>query len=268
MKTDYYERKENKLNYYAEKADKLKKESDNLLNAAHAKLSAIPFGQPILIRHYSKKRDRKYRESIDNTMRKAFETEKKAEYYDNRYNSAINNNAISSDDPEAIKKLEERIALLVEKQTAYKTINKIIKSTKLSLIEKKEKIKNDLNLKESTVEKLFIPDCFGGIGIQSFTMTNNNANIRRLKERKEYLKKLEAQTTKIITIGDITIMDNVEDNRIQINFPGIPEEKIRKELKFNGFKWSPYLGVWQRMRGNGATYAAQNIIKMLKEKNI
>jgi hypothetical protein len=36
-----------------------------------------------------------------------------------------------------------------------------------------------------------------------------------------------------------------------------PAEAIRRELKSNGFRWSPTLGAWQRHRSNRATYLAK-----------
>ena len=59
-----------------------------------------------------------------------------------------------------------------------------------------------------------------------------------------------------IGLGD-RLIDNVEDNRLQIFFPEIPSEATRRELKSNGFRWSPSVGAWQRHRSNRATYLAK-----------
>ena len=58
----------------------------------------------------------------------------------------------------------------------------------------------------------------------------------------------------------VCLVDNVEANRLQIFFPEIPSEEIRRELKRNGFHWSPTGGAWQRHRSNRATYLAKLIL--------
>lgn len=62
-------------------------------------------------------------------------------------------------------------------------------------------------------------------------------------------------------IGDITIINSVEDNRIMITFPGVPDESIRARLKSDGFRWSPSNGAWQAYRS--AAWKIPGIIKFL-----
>ena len=54
-------------------AERASMESQSLHNQAHEMASVIPFGQPILIGHYSEGRDRRYRARIENKFRKGFE---------------------------------------------------------------------------------------------------------------------------------------------------------------------------------------------------
>lgn len=70
------------------RADKADKNSDQIYEWAKNKASAIPMGQPILVGHHSEKRDRKYREKIDNTFRKAFQEADKARYYEAKAETA------------------------------------------------------------------------------------------------------------------------------------------------------------------------------------
>jgi len=62
--------------------------STSLYNHAHTMADAIPFGQPILVGHYSEGRDRRFRERIGNTFRRAFEEGDKAKYYERRAETA------------------------------------------------------------------------------------------------------------------------------------------------------------------------------------
>ena len=69
-------------------------------------------GQTILLGHHSEVRHRADLKRIDNNFRKANELEEKSNYYTDKAESAKNNNSISSDDPEAIKKLKEQLYAL------------------------------------------------------------------------------------------------------------------------------------------------------------
>jgi hypothetical protein len=68
------------------------------------------------------------------------------------------------------------------------------------------------------------------------------------------------ETTEEQFPSGVRLVDNVEANRLQIFFPDIPSEEIRRELKRNGFHWSPTVGAWQRHRRNRATYLAKLIL--------
>jgi hypothetical protein len=87
---------------------------------------------------------------------------------------------------------------------------------------------------------------FGGPGIPSFSLTNNNAKISSTKKRIQHLQNIAKLETKEIIINGITLRQNVEANRIQILFPDIPAEETRKILKSSGFHWSPTESAWQR----------------------
>ena len=78
---DYELKQEARRERYERKAEQLRAEAIRLHDQAHDMASVIPFGQPILVGHYSEGRDRRYRERIHNTFGKAFATMDKADYY-------------------------------------------------------------------------------------------------------------------------------------------------------------------------------------------
>jgi hypothetical protein len=80
-RTDYEERKENRISRYTDRAKKDSGEADAFFGKAHDMAAAIPLGQPILVGHHSEGRDRSYRERIETTQRKSFETAERASYY-------------------------------------------------------------------------------------------------------------------------------------------------------------------------------------------
>ena len=96
--------------------------------------------------------------------------------------------------------------------------------------------------------------------IAPFQLTNNNANIRRIKQRIVELDASQAQEPAEYEINGVRVVENVDDNRLQILFDGKPPAEVRQRLKSNGFRWSPYAGAWQRQLNNGARYAAQRAL--------
>lgn len=73
---------------FAEKSENAAAHGQELFDESHKMAEAIPFGQPILVGHYSEKADRRYRERMQNKMFKGCEEFKKAEYYEQRSEAA------------------------------------------------------------------------------------------------------------------------------------------------------------------------------------
>lgn len=171
---------------------------------------------------------------------------------------------ISSDDPEAVTKLKAKIEHLQKEQAAMLATNKIVRDKKLTREEKIAKmIAAGLNSRNAT--SALTPDFAGRLGFPSYALSNNTANIRRLEKRLEQLTRHRAEsggeiTVDVAGIGEVRIVDSVEDNRLRLYFPGKPSYEVREKLKSNGFKWAPSEGAWQRMRGGNAEYAVKLVL--------
>jgi len=251
-----------------ELADKNRQLAQNTYNQAHKMADIIPLGQPILIGHHSESRDRNYRDRIQNKFEKAHELSEKANYYASRAASAESNNAISSDNPDAVDLLKEKLADAERLQETMKAANKIIKSKKLTNAEKIQKVMQygaDHGVKtfqnENRIKDLLEKDFCGRIGFPDYAITNNGATIRSIKQRIEKLEREKTEVSKEYEIGDTQIVDSVEDNRVLIYFRGIPSEDIRDYLKACGFRWSPSNRAWQAYRT--AAWKIPGIIKRL-----
>lgn len=96
---------------------------------------------------------------------------------------------------------------------------------------------------------------------KSWELSNIGQNIRSVKKRIEYLEKLDKIQDSEEHIGEIKIKINKEDNRVQLFFPGKPNDEIRSKLKRNGFRWSPYNGCWQRQINEWSIHLAKEIAK-------
>lgn len=265
MKSNFEERKANRLEAFENLAAKNKALSQSSYEHSNQLANVIPLGQPILVGHHSEKRHRKHVEKIHNAMSKSVEADRKAAYYKERAESLLNGTAISSDDPTAIDQLKEKMKKLEDTQELYKEINKAIKTGLKKKLATAEIVATlvEFGLKEDTAAKLLNPSNFGGMGIPSFRITNNGANIRRIKERITHLENTQAIPESEEEINGVKLVVNQDDNRVQMFFPDKPNEAVRKELKSYGFHYSPTNEAWQRLLSNNAIYYAKKILNNL-----
>jgi hypothetical protein len=62
-------------------------------------------------------------------------------------------------------------------------------------------------------------------------------------------------------VGEVEIIEDPGEDRVQIFFPGKPSEACRAELRGSGWKWSPRNGCWQRKATLNARAVALGIVK-------
>lgn len=259
MKSNFEERKANRLERFQELAAKNEQESTAAYETSNRIAEHIPLGQPILIGHHSEKRHRRDVSRIHSAMDKSVQASKKAKYYEGKVESLLSNTAISSDDPNAIDKLQAKVERLEALQELYKDINAAIRKGK-NEIEKLDLLVN-MGVSSSRAYKYLTPDFAGRIGIPSYMLTNNNANIRTAKARIETLLKNSTIPSSEEDFDGITLKISQEDNRVQIFFPDIPSEEIRNRLNRSGFHWTPSIEAWQRQISPSAIYAAKQILQ-------
>ena len=94
----------------------------------------------------------------------------------------------------------------------------------------------------------------------AWALSNNNAEIRRLKKRIETLGRMAGSSSDGWAFDGGKVVLNKESNRLQIFFDGKPEEALRTELKCNGFRWTPSQGAWQRQLTDNAMRAVKQIV--------
>lgn len=253
MSNAYEQKRERRIERLQNSAAKAQGEASAASKRATKLASAIPFGQPILVGHHSEKRHRSHIRKIENAMDQSVALSKKADYYADRAHAAQNNDAISSDDPDAVEKLEAKLAAMERVQTTMREANKAIKKgDDARLLE--------LGLNEKQIAELKTPQ-YGRVGFPAWALSNNNANMKRVKERIELLKKRATQETREEELaGGVTLVDNVEANRVQLLFPGKPDEETRRALKGAGFRWSPTEGAWQTHRSAWALDKARGVV--------
>ncbi len=260
---DYERKQEARRERYERKAEQLRAEAGRLHDQAHDMASIIPFGQPILVGHYSEGRDRRYRERIHNTFGKAFATMDKADYYEQKA-ASVGTGGISSDDPDAVRKLKEKLAELEKLQEWMKQANALIRKHKTP--ERQLAALMEMGMSEAEAKEVLDPGWCNRPGFMPFQLQNNNANIRRVRHRIQQLEQAAQNVTVEQECGSYTYREDAEENRVMFLFDGKPEPEVRALLKSHGFKWSPTRGAWVRMLNNMGRYAAERVRREL-DKN-
>lgn len=250
----------------AEKADRLRQCAENAEHRAAVAFdradlsegkSGIPFGQPILIGHHSERRHRRAIERADNAMRKGIEESDKAKYYARRAANAEDGTAIMSDDPAADLKLAAKIADAEQLQAQMKACNTAIRKHAKAGQAAQVAALVAIGRTEAQARTLLTPDFCGRIGFANYQLTNNGANIRRMKERLQTVARAQATPETIIEGSNARLEDCPPENRVRLFFPGKPSEEIRSRLKRAGFRWSPTIGAWQAFRNNPSIQTAK-----------
>ena len=101
----------------------------------------------------------------------------------------VGTGGIMSDDKNAIAKLSAKLNALEKHQALMKAANAAIRMKDTAQGDVKL---HELGLTDDEIRQLRTPDWCGRVGYPSFELSNNNANIRRIKERIATLEK-EAQ---------------------------------------------------------------------------
>ena len=246
---DYEQRKQDRIDRYRDKADKARAQSDALFQQSTDMASVIPAGQPI---HGAA--DRRYRERIIGKMEKSFAAMEKAEYYEGRAQAAENNTAISSDDPEAIAKLTEKLETLKKSHEFMKAVNDYYKANGTC-----QGFPGLSEEKASELEAGMKYHPWDQKPFASASLSNNRQNIRAIEKRIQQLTDAKELGYTGWTFEGGRVEANRDKNRLQIFFDEIPSEDVRKELKSSGFRWARSEGAWQRQLTDNAIYAASRI---------
>ncbi|CQQ96559.1 Antirestriction protein [Yersinia enterocolitica] len=259
----YEEKQARRKERYQALADNAVMKSNAIYSQARNMADMIPFGQPNLLGHHSEKRDRNFRGKITRTFEKSFEQSNKAEYYERKAKS-VGKAGISSDDPDAILKLEKKLSGLKKSQETMKLVNKIVRKKTISHDEKLLKIM-ELGLKKETANELLTGDFMGRLGFASYALQNNNAEINRIEKRINSLSKHKENENIVEENETFTFKLDYEINRIMFIFEGKPESSVREILKSNAFHWSKFNKAWVRKITPNALYIAKLVKENINE---
>lgn len=178
---------------------------------------------------------------------------------------SIGTGGIKSNDARAIEKIEAKLERLQDLQEKMKAVNAYYRKHKT--LDGCELLDDDT--KQKITAHLNSPSCiWKDAPFAPWSITNNGAEIRRLKKRLENLKAVKdagTTETEIDEIEGLKVVENTEAMRIQLIFDEKPDENTRSILKGYGFKWSPRFGAWQRMLNDNGKRAAELVIKKIQQ---
>ena len=254
----YEERQQERKERYLQLAEQAEQESRSAWREADKMAEAIPMGQPILVGHHSERADRAFRDRIDRKHHKAVELDNKAEYYRHKAES-VGTGGISGLDPDAVVKLEKELEKRIKAQEEMKAANRAVK---MKDVEKGNAKLREMGYTDSNISELRKPDFCGRIGYPDYALQNNNASIRRIKER---IADLQAAAENILEEVETDLYTfKQEDGRYQFVFDGKPDDDVRTILKSNGFKWSPSRSAWVRQVTTNAKHSVKRVMQELQ----
>jgi len=273
-RNDYEDRQEARKNRLLNRAAKAEEEGKAAYNAADRIAKTIPMGQPILVGHHSERGHRADLKRIDRGMRKSIEKSKEADELQRRA-EAVGTGGVSSDDPEAVQKLQVKLEDLERRQEWMKKVNAAWRSAGKpepnAAPEVWAKVGEVGGIESSLLNQLRLDMAKRwhwqpGAPFPGYSLSNLSADVRRVRARIDELKKASTATPSDTDHGVCRVVENVEENRIQLLFDGKPPEATRTLLKRWGFRWSPMVSAWQRHLNDAGRIAARSVVEALRKE--
>lgn len=171
----------------------------------------------------------------------------------------IDRGAQAGMDSAEIDNQRAKLAMLEGLQERMKAANKIIRRKKLSDDDKVEALVA-LGIKPTSARALLEPDFAGRIGYPAYALSNNNANIKRVKERIADLEAREGRHDQRFEFDGGEIELDADENRLRLHFDSKPDADLRRQLKSRGFRWSRLHMAWQRQWTDSALQAAKQVV--------
>ena len=204
-------------------------------------------------------RDRNYREKASRQIDRGYEISKEAAALEEKAQAAENNHSISSDDPLAVEKLTKKLDTLQKAQDTMKAVNAYYRKHKTltgcaGCLEVSETV---IKAAESNINGIH------GVPFPAWCLSNNSAEIRRIKSRVEDLQRKAEQEPREWSGTGWTAETDLDDNRIRVYFDEKPDDETHSILKGHGFKWSPKAGAWQRQITRAAIWSMDRIAEKL-----
>ena len=184
--------------------------------------SQIPFGQPILVDHYSAKSDMNYRGRIARTFERSFENADKAKSMASRADGIRDqlDGAIYDDDPDALERLEERVAALEAERDRRKAANAAYRKDH----------KDELKAMTGYERAHAIP-------FPSYSLTNLGGRIKTARDRIPVIKARQARAAAAEASESGVTVAEIGHGYARVTFAEKPDREVIQALKAAGYSW-------------------------------
>ncbi len=246
---DYESKQERRRQRLTERAARKDAEAQAARAQSDRITSAIPLGQPILTGHHSEQRHRRDLARSDRAMHKSIDAAKEAQELRGQA-AAVGSAGISSDDPDALSKLQTQLDQAAAAHARMVATNELMR-------------KNDhaglaaLGFTEKQIAR--IRDSGEPI-YAAYQIANSGANIRRIKARIAALPQSAEAAAAFPPITGDGWRIFAEDNRVCIAFDHRTDQALYAKLRSHGFTWSPTRNAFVRKFSNAAIYWARYVV--------
>jgi hypothetical protein len=246
----YRERREARAERRREWAKGRRTESDRRTTAASEAARSIPLGQPILVGHHSEKRDRAFRERIGRNFEKAHEADQMAMKHVAAADEIERQLDLSvyDDDPDAIERLEERIAARETARDRAKDLNRVIRREWKKGAEGFAGRLRDAGATDSELSAVARNlSVWRSPIFPSYHLTNLGANIRRDRERIKVIQARRAKAERAESTESGVLIERFTGSYdgheyARVTFAAKPGREVIDALKAAGFYWGK--GSW------------------------
>ena len=175
----YRERRENRAERRRDWADGREQKADTAWQKSRDAVDGIPLGQPILVGHHSERGHRKALATSDRQARKTIEHLDMAKHHAQAAKTIERqlDQSIYDDDPDAIERLETKIAGIEERRERIKDLNRRIR---------KGESLDDLGLTSREIDDLAMCAAYSTrkpVTFPPYVLQNLGGNINRAKNR-------------------------------------------------------------------------------------
>lgn len=160
---------------------------------------------------------------------------------------------ISSDRPDAVLRLEEKLEKCEALQKKMRDVN--------AYYRKYQSVEGCplLTEKEVLVITEALKDAWNPKPYPTYMLSNNSAEIRRLRSRIAEIRQNQEVGFRGWEFAGGEAVASKEYNRLQLFFTEKPSAEQRSILRRSGFKWAPSVAAWQRQLNHNAIYMAGQI---------
>jgi len=168
---------------------------------------------------------------------------------------------IMNGDSDASERLEDKIAKAEALQEKMRAVNTAIRkhAKKGPDAQVAALVALGIGIGEPRARELLKPDSLGRIGFADYELTNNNANIRRMRSRLVEVERAHSTPGSETEGTNARLEDVPAENRVRLHFPGKPSAEVRARLKSAGFRWAPTQGAWSAYRNHNTLTTAKSV---------